>query len=120
MYCDFQTAETQIFIGGSKQEYVFALVDASGNEQDLSEATVTFLLADYSDNSVNVIKKEAYTEGNIAVVTLESDETKGLCGRYNFQLEVALTETDRFIPIKGEINIIGKNGESRGGQEYVE
>ena len=104
-----------MFIGGSKQEYIFALIDSTGNEQDLSNATVTFLLADCSDDSVNVLEKKAYTEGNIAVVTLESNETKNLYGKYNFQLEVAITATDIFIPIKGEINIIGKNGESKGG-----
>ena len=111
MQTDFIDIEQLCFIGGSRQEIVFELFDEYDAPLDLSSATAEIAIGDYYNRSITYIKKAASIEvgtdsnSNVILVTLETNETENLHGKFILQLQIKLSANDLIVPIQGILDI---------------
>ena len=106
----FTLPEIKDFIGGDSVTFSWDVKDSAGAAIDTTMMGMTFALISYSDRYGEPVYKTTCTnntEKSTFTLTLESDVTEGLVGKYIYQL--TLTTADGLMKNRQGLITINKN-----------
>ncbi len=110
LYTDYETINsltTVSFMAGSSYTIQFQVKDASGVIQDISTATMKWLLSPYGESSNNVLEKNATISGSsIFQIDILPEDTVGLNGVYIQQPRIVDFYGNVFIDKQGLVLIL--------------
>jgi len=108
-YTQINSLEEFSFIGGTEFEVTFNLYDEDGLEIDITTGTVTWTMSPLGQPDYAIVTKNGVVPGspiNRFTVTIETDDTKLLSGKFIHQAIFVDFSGSEFRPNQGIITII--------------
>ena len=108
-YTQINSLEEFSFIGGTEFELAFNLYDDEGTPIDITTGTVTWTLCPYGQPDYAILTKNGSVSGtpiNRFTVTIETEDTKLLSGKFIHQPIFVDFSGSEFRPNQGVITII--------------
>jgi hypothetical protein len=105
--CDKKKLATISFIGGASKTLGFRIYNRGGSPIDVSNCTGRFAVID----SVNKYGEPLFTQNmspdefNVLSVSISSDETVDLCGKYIYQISIVDEGGNAEEPQQGDLYI---------------
>ena len=108
-YASLNSLEEVKFIAGTEQTFEYSYYDSNGAASALTGLTCKLALCPYGNPDVISIIKTGVVQtdpANKFIVTLTTDDTKSLSGKYIQQPIVMISATEEVRPAQGVVTII--------------
>lgn len=94
------------FIGGNEFLFNFEVFDENGAPQDINASTPSIKISPYGNQGITILSKNGVITGlNTFTVTLTSNETRTLYGKYSYQPMVVSFDGTEYRPGQGVLTI---------------
>lgn len=99
------------FVGGETQEYEFTLRSENGGYYDIPDAMAFLAVAEFTNPSNIVLRKEAPIASNgtyscLVVFALDPVDTVNLYGKHIYQITIRTAEGTVTVPQRGRMYIV--------------
>ena len=92
--------------GGSREMLEFTFYDKTGNLLDITNAKVIWTLSEFGYSDITLLKKEGVLSSDYSsVVTINSNDTRDLEGKFVQQITLKNFLDEDYIPCAGIIKI---------------